>query len=98
MMRTTEKASGLSRDVELLRYFRHQLETLSDDKALEIIKTFGSTSFKNSQARPLLGTTRQAAWWRLSRLVELGFLEKRGYSYKVSPSAVGLIGALSTAF
>jgi hypothetical protein len=35
---------------------------------------------------------------RLSRLVELGFLEKRGKTYKVSPSAGGLIGAVSSAF
>ncbi len=90
--------SPLSRDVELLRYFRRQLEVLSDDKALDIIKTFGSTSFTNRQARPLLGTTRQGAWRRLVRLVELGFLEKRGHTYRVSPSAGGLIGAVCSAF
>jgi len=98
VLRTADKTSGLSRDVELLRYFRRQLEVLADDKALEIIKAFGSVSFTNRQARPLLGTTRQGAWFRLARLVELGFLEKRGNSYRVSPSAGGLIGAVSSAF
>jgi hypothetical protein len=98
VLRTTEKASEVSRDAELLRYFRHQLEVLSDDKALEIMKTFGSASFTNRQARPLLRTTRQGAWFRLAGLVELGFLEKRGNSYRVSPSAGGLMAAVSTAF
>jgi hypothetical protein len=98
MLRTAEKASGLSRDVELLRYFRSQLEVLSDDKAMEIMKTFGSAPFSNQQARPLLGTTRQGAWLRLARLVEIGFLEKRGNTYRVSASAGSLIAAVSSAF
>jgi hypothetical protein len=97
VLRTNEKASGLSRDVELLRYFRRQLEVLSDDKVLDIIKTLGTASFTNRQARPLLGTTRQGAWKRLDSLVELGFLEKRGYIYRVSPSAASLIGAVCSA-
>ena len=98
MLRTAGKASGLARDVELLRYFRRQLEVLSDDRALEIVKTFGSASFTNRQARPLLGTTRQGAWFWLAKLVELGFLEKRGNSYRASPGAGGLIAAVSSAF
>ena len=93
-----ERIAELSRNVDLLRYFRHQFEVLSEDKSLEIFKRFGSTSFTNGQVRPLLGTTRQGAWLRLSRLVELGFLEKRGNTYRVSSSAVDVIGAISSAF
>ncbi len=98
MLKTTGKTSELSRDVELLRYFRPQLGALSESETLEIIKTFGASSFTNGQTRPLLGTTRQGAWLRLSRLVELGFLEKRANSYRVSSSAADMIAALSSAF
>lgn len=98
MLNRTDRIAELSRDVELLRYFRYQLEVLSEDKMLEIFKRFGAASFMNGQARPLLATTRQGAWLRLSRLVELGFLEKRGNSYRVSSSAVDLIVAISSAF
>ena len=98
MLRTTEKVSRLTRDVELLRYFRHQLAVLSDEKVLEIVKTFGLASFTNGRARPLLGITRQGVWLRLSNLVELGLLEKRGNGYKVSQSAGDMISAISAAF
>jgi hypothetical protein len=99
MLRATERhVPNLSRDIELLRYFRKQLAALSDDKTMELVRTFGSSSFSNAQARPLLGTTRQGAWLRLSGLVELGFLEKRGNSYKFSQTATEMIAALSAAF
>lgn len=98
MLRTTENISSLTRNVELLRHFRHQLALLSDERVLEIVKTFGSASFTNGQARLLLGTTRQGAWLRLSNLVELGFLEKRGNSYRVSNSAGDMISAVTAAF
>jgi hypothetical protein len=98
LLRTTERVPGFSRDAELLRYFRSQLAVLSDEKVLEIVKTFGSASFTNRQVRPLLGTTRQGAWLRLSNLVELGILEKRGNGYKVSHTAGDMISAVATAF
>ncbi len=97
MLRNSEQVPELARDVELLRYFRRQLGVLSDDKTLEIFRTFGSSPFTNGQARPLLGTSRQAAWERLSMLVELGFLEKRGHHYRVSSYAKALVSASSSA-
>ena len=97
MLRTSEERSGLARDLELLRYFRRQLGALSDEKTLNLFRTFESSPFTNGRARPLLGTSRQAAWERLSRLVELGFLEKRGHLYKVSPFAKAFISVSSAA-
>lgn len=96
-MRTSERSSELARDLELLRYFRRQLGALSDDKTLELFRTFESSPFTNGRARPLLGTSRQAAWERLSKLVELGLLEKRGHLYGVSPYAKALVSASSRA-
>lgn len=98
MFRPSEHTPELVRDVELLRYFRSQLGVLSDDKTLELVKVFGTSYFTNGQARPVLGTTRQGAWLRLSGLVSLGFLEKRGNRYRVSSTAGGMIEALSSAF
>jgi hypothetical protein len=94
---TEEKVAKFSQNLELIRHFREQFAVLSDAKAVEMLKVLGSSSFRNYEARALLGTSRQATWERLSRLVELGFLEKRGHVYKVSPYAKALVSASSSA-
>jgi hypothetical protein len=64
---------------------------------LELFKMFESSLFSNEQARPLFGGSRQATWKRLSKLVELGFIERRGHRYKISASGKALMSACSGA-
>jgi hypothetical protein len=96
-MLTEEKGTNFGQNLELIRHFREHFAILSDVKAIEMLKVFASSSFRNHEARALLGTSRQATWERLARLVELGFLEKRGQTYKVSPYAKAIVSASSTA-
>jgi DNA-binding HxlR family transcriptional regulator len=84
-------------NLEVIRHFRPHLQLLGDESVLGLLATFDSESFSNSEVRPLLGVKRKATWARLRRLVRSGLIEKRGHSYKASPSAHSLLSALAVA-
>lgn len=68
-----------------MRHFRLQFHALSDEATLRLLETFLDTPFTNGEVRALFGVNRQATWTHLSELVQLGLIEKRGHTYRVSP-------------
>jgi hypothetical protein len=54
-----EKAANFSQNLELMRHFREQLAILSDARVIELLKVFGSGSFRNHEARGPIGDSRQ---------------------------------------
>ncbi len=76
-----------NRNLMVLEHFRYQLAALSDEKTLELFRSFQGKPFMNAEARSVLGTRRQATWSKLATLVELGLVQKRGHVYRMSPFA-----------
>ncbi len=77
---------------------RDHLAVLSDGSLLDLISLANTAPITNSDARELLKLTRNGAWRWLSKLVELGLLEKRGQAYRTSPYAKSLVKALSITY
>jgi hypothetical protein len=75
----------LKESFQLVRHFRLQFHALSDEATLRLLETFLGTPFTNGEVRALFGVNRQATWAHLSELVQLGLIEKRGHTYRVSP-------------
>ncbi len=96
--REVEGSRGYEKGIELLSHFRAQLRALSDARTLEILKSFGSRAFMNREVRERLGGKRGTTWAMLSRLVQLGLLEKRGHTYAVSPFAKDFTSAIALTF
>ncbi len=65
---------------------------------LDLLSLANTTPITNADARELLKLRRSHAWDCLSRLVELGLLEKRGHAYRASPYAKALVQALFLTF
>ena len=74
----------LKEGLQLVGHFRLQFHALSDEATLRLLETFLGTPFTNGEVRALFGVNRQATWARLSELVQLGLIEKRGHTYRVS--------------
>jgi hypothetical protein len=62
-----------------------------------LLVAFPMGHFTNSEVRALFGLGRKGAWVRLSRLVQLRILEKKGQNYRVSKFAYDLVGAVGSA-
>ena len=75
---------SISESLQLVRHFRLQFHALSDEATLRLLETFFGTPFTNGEVRALFGVNRQATWTHLSELVQLGLIEKRGHTYRVS--------------
>ncbi len=85
MLEQGSPSEDLKQSLQLVRHFRLQFHALSDEATLRLLDVFLGTPFTNSEARALLNVKRQATWARLSELVQLGLIEKRGHTYRVSP-------------
>ncbi len=96
-MNADEKDLSFKRNLELIRHFRAQLQVLGDEDTIELLKSLDSDAFDNSDVRSILRVKRNAAWTRLARLVELGFVEKRRHSYSVTLTAHFLVKSLARA-
>ena len=70
--------------LQLVRHFGRQFDALSDGSTLRLFDAFFGTPFTNGEVRALFGVNRQATWIRLSELLQLGLIEKRGHTYRVS--------------
>ena len=77
----------LKQSLQLVRHFRLQFQALSNESTLRLLDAFLGTPFTNGEVRALFGVERQATWTRLSELVQLGLVEKRGHTYRTSPFA-----------
>jgi hypothetical protein len=76
---------SFNRNLMVLEHFRYQFAALSDKTTLELLRSFQGRPFMNAEARSILGRRRQATWSKLSALVQLGLVQKRGHVYRVSP-------------
>jgi hypothetical protein len=85
----------LESGVELLRLFRGQLRALSDERILEILRAFADGPFVNGEVRVVLGVKRKATWVKLEKLVQLGLVEKRGHTYRISRFTRDFVAKLS---
>ena len=85
LMRQKSTPEHLKEGLQLVGHFRLQFHALSDESTLRLLDTFVGTPFTNGEVRALFGVNRQATWVRLSELVQLGLVEKRGHTYRVSP-------------
>lgn len=94
---TRDRTYEFKRNLELIGNFRAHLRALGDEKMLILLRSLESEAFSNSEVRPALGVKRKAVWKRLAKLVGLGLIEKRGYSYRVTDSANSLVGSLALA-
>lgn len=97
MLKTDDNGLDFRRGLELIGHFRGQFRALSDESVLETLKSAGSVPFTNAKLRKIMGMKRGAAWVRLSKLVEVGLIEKRGHTYMISTSTASFVGALSSA-
>ena len=76
----------VTQDIALIRHFREHLGVLSDRRALDLL-SLASVTTSHQQGREGGAQARRAgAWVWLSRLTKLGMLEKRGQSYRASPT------------
>ena len=80
-----QEAPSLKRDIDVIRYFTRQFRAISDGQVLDLFERFGTRPFMNADIRSILGSKRQTAWIRLSRLAEAGLVQKRGHVYRVAP-------------
>ncbi len=97
MLKTDDKTLDFRRSLELIEHFRAHLQLLGDENMLVLLRSLDSEAFGNSDVRSILRVTRKAAWLRLARLAVLGFVEKRGYTYRISPSGHSLVKSLALA-
>lgn len=97
MLKTDDKMLDFRRSLELIGHFRAHLQLLGDENMLALLRSLDSEVFGNSDVRSILRITRKAAWLRLAKLGELGFVEKRGYSYRIAPSGHSLVKLLALA-
>ncbi len=97
MLKTDEKALDFKRNLELIGHFRAHLQLLGDENMLALLRSLDSEAFGNSDVRSILHVTRKAAWLRLAKLGELGFVEKRGYSYRITQGGHSLVKSLALA-
>ena len=77
-------AENLKEGLQLVTHFRLQFRALSDESTLRLLDTFVDEPFANGEVRALFGVKRQASWVRLSELVQLGLIVKRGHTYRIS--------------
>jgi hypothetical protein len=86
-MGLTRDDISIKRDLDVIRYFTKQFRALSDGPVLDLLERFEAKPFMNADVRMILGSKRQTAWMKLSRLADAGMVEKRGHLYRVSPFA-----------
>ncbi len=97
MLKTDDKTLDFRRSLELIGHFRAHLQLLGDENMLALLRSLDSEAFDNSDVRSILRVTRKVAWLRLAKLGELSFVEKRGYTYRISPSGHSLVKSLALA-
>jgi hypothetical protein len=88
----------MTQDIALIKHFREHLAVLSDPRALDLLSLAATEPITNTEARSVLKVGRNVAWIYLSRLVQLGMLEKRGQVYRASNYAADLLYATSLTF
>src|SRR5712691_5240963 len=85
LLKQKSTLENVKESLQLVRHFKLQFHALSDEATLRLLETFLGSPFTNGEVRALFGVNRQATWVRLSELVQLGLVEKRGHTYRVSP-------------
>jgi len=98
MLESPTKVRSVTQDVALIRHLKEHLYALSDQRVLDLLSLATVKPVTNADARPIFGLGRAGTWSWLSRLVNLGMLEKRGQAYKASPYSENLIEAVSITF
>ena len=88
----------MSQDIALVKHFRDHLAALSDQRVLDLLSLAAAEPITNTEARSVLKVERNVAWIYLSRLVQLGMLDKRGQVYRASDYAADLLSATSLTF
>ena len=88
----------LTQDIALVKHFRDHIAAISDLENLDLLSLAATKPITNAQARAVFKSGRNGAWLRLSNLVRLGMLEKRGQFYRASPYASSLLYATSLTF
>ena len=88
----------MSQDIALVKHFRAHLAALSDPRVLDLLSLAAAEPITNTEARSVLKVERNVAWIYLSRLVQLGMLEKRGQVYRASDYAADVVYATSLTF
>jgi len=88
----------VSQDIALVKHFRDHLAALSDQRVLDLLSLAAAEPITNTEARSVLKVERNVAWIYLSRLVQLGMLDKRGQVYRASDYAADLLSATSLTF
>lgn len=92
------QVKSVTQDIALVKHFREHLAALSDPGLLDLLAIASVEPINNGDARRILKLGRNRAWAKLSALVKLNFLEKRGQAYRASPYAENLVGAISITF
>jgi hypothetical protein len=93
-----KQVKSVTQDIALVKHFREHLAALSDPETLDLLALASVKPITNAEARHTLKLGRNRAWAKLSALAKLTLLEKRGQSYRTSPYAENLVGALSLTF
>ncbi len=97
-MLSSTGVKSVTQDLALIRHFREHLYALSDEKVIDLLSIATIKPVNNTDARSVFRVGRAGAWFRLSRLVDLGMLEKRGQAYRASQYSEKLIEAISVTF
>jgi len=97
-LQSARQVKSVTQDIALIAHFREHLEAISVQENLDILAIASVKPISNAEARRVLKLGRNRAWARLSDMVRLTLLEKRGHTYRASPYAENLVGALSLTF
>ncbi len=88
-------ARNLSNDILIVKHFREHLRAIAVWKALDHLYLADVQPITNRDAVKVLGLTSKGAWRWLSRLRQLGMLEKKGQTYRASPYSKDLLRSVS---
>ena len=93
-----KRARNLSNDILIVKHFREHLRAIAVWKALDLLYLADVQPITNRDAAKVLGLTSKGAWRWLSRLRQLGMLEKRGQTYRASDYSKELLRSVSALF
>ena len=84
-------------NVELIKHFRNQFAELSNERTLELLSISNLEPFTSKDARFVFKVTKQAISRRMSRLVQLGLLERKGHVYRATTDCRRMVDSLGVA-
>ena len=91
-----KKILALKESLDVIRHYNSTFAALADERVLRLLGCVDSESFTNYEIRTLLGLSKKKVWSVLTHLVSIGIIERRRYSYTITPSTYDLANMLAS--